>query len=48
VYCFVRTLLSHSDSAFDRICGVVVSVLATGPKGSGFKNPAKVMDFYGR
>jgi hypothetical protein len=25
--------------------GVVVSVLATGPKGCGFKNPAKTMDF---
>jgi hypothetical protein len=25
----------------------VISVLATGPKGCGFKNPAKAMDFKG-
>jgi hypothetical protein len=27
--------------------GVVVSVLVTVPKGCGFKNPAKAMDFKG-
>jgi hypothetical protein len=28
-----------------RLGGVVVSVLATGPKGCGFKTQAKAMDF---